>query len=90
MIPLPDSIIPLISGFASVFSGRVWRCAQVLLAGAILLPGKRTVAAALRITGLSSEKHFINYHRVLSRAAWSSLALSRVLLQLLVERLLSS
>jgi len=62
----------------------------VLLAGAILLPGKRTVAAALRITGLSSEKHFINYHRVLSRATWSSLALSHVLLQLLVERLLSS
>jgi hypothetical protein len=62
----------------------------VLLAGAILLPGKRTVAAALRIMGLSSEKHFINYHRVLSRATWSSLALSRVLLQLLVEHLLSA
>ena len=90
MIPLPSAIIPLIRGFAPVFSGRVWKCAQVLLAGAILLPGKRTVAAALRITGLSSEKHFINYHRVLSRATWSSLALSHVLLQLLVERLLSS
>jgi len=90
MIPLPDSIIPLICEFAPVFSGRVWKCAQTLLVAAILLPGKRTVAAALRITGLSSEKHFINYHRVLSRATWSSLTLSRVLLQLLVERLLSA
>lgn len=90
MIPLPSAIIPLIRGFAPVFSGRVWKCAQALLAGAILLPGKRTVAAALRIMGLSSEKHFINYHRVLSHATWSSLALSRVLLHLLVERLLSS
>ena len=55
MLPLSDAIIPLICGFAPVLSGRVWKCAQALLAGAILLPGKRTVAAALRITGLSSD-----------------------------------
>ena len=52
--------------------------------GAILSPGKRTVTAALRVMGLSAERHFQNYHRVLSRATWSSLAVSRVLLGLLV------
>jgi hypothetical protein len=34
--------------------------------------------------GLQEEKHFQNYHRVLNRAVWSSLAASRLLLRLLV------
>jgi hypothetical protein len=29
------------------------------------------VASLLRIAGLSRERHFVNYHRILSRAAWS-------------------
>jgi len=33
--------------------------------------------------GLSREKHFQAYHRVLSRAVWSSLRGSRILLELL-------
>ena len=68
------------------FDKRVWDHAVILLIGAILTPGKRTVTAALRIMGLSDEKHFINYHRVLSRATWSGLALSRILFGLLVDR----
>jgi hypothetical protein len=44
----------------------------VLLIGSILAPGKRTVASALRATGLQDERHFCRYHRVLSRAVWSS------------------
>jgi hypothetical protein len=35
--------------------------------------------------GLSREKHFQNYHRVLNRAVWSSLELSRLLLGLLIK-----
>ena len=34
--------------------------------------------------GLSQEKHFQNYHRVLNRAVWSNRAVSQVLLQMLV------
>lgn len=49
------------------------------------MPGRRTVTAILRILGLSGEVHFQNYHRVLNRAVWSSLALSRVLLQMLLD-----
>jgi hypothetical protein len=52
--------------------------------GAILAPGKRTVTAVLRIMGLSQTKHFQNLHRVLNRAVWSSLEISRLLLMLLV------
>lgn len=58
---------------------------QVLVVGAILAPGKRTITSLLRVMGLSQEKHFQNYHRVLNRAVWSSRAVSRVLLQMLVS-----
>lgn len=53
-------------------------------------PEKRTVTAALRVMGLSDEKPFGKYHRVLSRAVWSSLTLSRILLGLLVTLLLGA
>ena len=90
MFPLPPEIITLLANFAPIFDQRVWKHAVVLIIGAILTPGKRTVTAALRIMGLSDEKHFINYHRVLSRATWSCLALSRILLGLLVALLLGA
>ena len=89
MFPLPAEIIALLANFAACFDQRVWDHAVILVIGAILTPGKRTVTAALRIMGLSDE-HFINYHRVLSRATWSGLALSRILLGVLVTLLLSA
>lgn len=71
--------------FAKHFTAAVWRQAQRLLTGAILARGQRTVTAVLRVMGLSDESHFVNYHRVLSRAVWSSLAISQSLLLLLVQ-----
>jgi hypothetical protein len=73
-----------LKAFAGLFSRRVWQRVQILLLGAILAPGQRTVTAILRIMGLSSEKHFQNFHRVLNRSIWSSREASRVLLGLLV------
>jgi hypothetical protein len=52
------------------------------LIGAILVPGQRTVTSIVRITGLCREGRFVNYHRVLNRAAWSGRAAARVLLGL--------
>lgn len=66
--------------FAPLFSHRSWRQAEVLLVGAVLAPGKRTVASLLRISGLARERRFVNYHRVLNRAAWDPRAASRLLL----------
>ena len=74
----------ILMAFAGLFSRRVWQRVQILLLGAILAPGQRTVTAILRIMGLSCEKHFQNFHRVLNRAIWSSREASRVLLGLLV------
>jgi hypothetical protein len=85
MLTLPIEFTNLMIVFAPLFSWRVWQHAQVLLVGAILAPGKRTVTAALRVMGLSQTRHFQNYHRVLNRAVWSSRQASRLLLVLLVQ-----
>src|SRR5258706_4510959 len=85
MPTLPSEYVSLIQIFAPYFSKVVWQHAQLLLIGAILVPGRRTVTAALRIMGLSDERHFQTYHRVLNRAVWSSWALSHVLLLVLVR-----
>jgi DDE superfamily endonuclease len=58
----------------------------VLLLGAMLAPGQRTVTSCLRMMGWGGESHFVNYHRGLSRACWSGRAASRLLLELLVRR----
>ncbi len=81
---LSKDYLTLISAFAPVFSKRVWQHVQVLLVGAILAPGKRTVTAVLRMMGLSDDRHFQTYHRVLNRAVWSGLEVSRILLRMLV------
>ena len=88
MLTLPEEYIMLFSHFAPLFSKRVWQLAKILLVGAILAPGKRTVTAVLRIMGLSQEPHFQNYHRVLNRAVWSDLAASAILLPLLLKAFL--
>src|SRR5215212_68557 len=85
MPTLPTTMIRLLAPFAPLFSKRLWQHVQVLLAGTILAPGKRTVASALRAAGLEEERRFCCYHRVLNRAVWSSQKASRVLLGLLVE-----
>jgi hypothetical protein len=85
MPTLPTKYSPILNTFAPLFSKRIWERVQVLLAGAILSPAERTVSAALRAVGLSQEKHFQNYHRVLNRAVWSSLDASRILLTILVN-----
>jgi hypothetical protein len=77
--------LSLIQVFAPHFSKLIWQHAQVLLLGAILVPGRRTVTAVLRIMGLSEGRQFQTYHRVLNRAVWSSWALSHTLLHLLVK-----
>jgi hypothetical protein len=82
---LPATMIRALAPFAPLFSSRVFQHVQVLVAGAILAPGCRTVSSALRAIGLDQEKRFHRYHRVLSRARWSSREVSRILLGLLVE-----
>jgi DDE superfamily endonuclease len=82
---LPACFAAVILTFVPVFlQQRTWRHAELLLIGAILAPGKRTVTSLLRIAGRSRERRFTNYHRVLNRAAWDARAAARLLLGLLI------
>jgi len=85
MLPLPARFAGIILAFAPLFVHRSWRHAQILLVGAILTPGQRTVTSVLRIIGRAQERRFVNVHRILNRAAWCRRSGSRILLGLLVD-----
>lgn len=90
MLTLPAGCSTAILAFASLFSKRVWEHAETLLIGAILAPAQRTVASALRVMGLSEDRHFQNYHRVLNRDHWSPREAARRLLLLIIDAFVPS
>ena len=86
MITLPLWMIAILSEFAPAIYGiSTWYKIEVLVAGAILARGQRTISAVLRVMGLSQERNYAKYHHVLSRAVWSGLEISRILLRLLIK-----
>ena len=80
---LPDVALMVLGSFAPLFTRPVWEHVQVLVTGAILCRGPRTVASVLRTLGLAGEPGFCKYPRVLSRARWSGLQGAKILLGLL-------
>src|ERR1051325_2956173 len=84
MNELPATLARVLESFAPLFRAGIWKRARLLLIGAILCPGTRTVSAALRVLGLAQEQHFQNYHRILNRVRWSAREASRILFLLLV------
>lgn len=82
---LSPAILSIIAPFALLFSSPVWKNALTLFIGTILCRGKRTVCAALRVMGLSTETSFSKYHHVLNRVEWSLLSAARILLNLIVN-----
>jgi DDE superfamily endonuclease len=85
MLVLPSDIMALLVPFAPLFSSRIWRHVPLMVAGAILAPGRRMVSSVLRVVGLGQRTTFQTYHRVLNRAVWSSLGVSRILFGLLIN-----
>ena len=73
--------------FRGAFSAPSWEHVVVLVMGALLAPGKRTVTACLRMTDRAQDPGFASYHQILNRACWHSRALAQQLLMLLVGRL---
>jgi hypothetical protein len=84
MLSLPTEIITILAAFSSEFTCPTWKNIQLLLTGAILCRGARRITSILRVMGLQEESNFSKYHRVLSRAQWNGLALSKILLGLLI------
>ena len=87
MPTLPEIIVTLLLPFEHPFDPRTWRKAQLLVVGSILSPGKRTVSSALNILGVGQQGDFTIYPHVLSRARWSPLQPSLVLMLLVAGRL---
>src|SRR6266478_285343 len=86
MLKLPRFVIEQLDPFAQAIYGEsTWAKVHILVIGAILATGKRTVSAVLRVMGLSQERNYAKYHQVLSRAAWSGLEVSQILLGLLLK-----
>lgn len=81
---LPKDIIAAIVPFMPMFFEKTWMKVQILLIGAILCRGKRTITAILRVMGLGEEENFCNYHRILNRVKWSALMGSQILLGQLI------
>src|SRR6478609_1527196 len=82
LTPSPE-IIQLLATFEPAMTAPTFANALVLLYGAILAPGRRTIASALRVMGDGGETNPSKYHRVLSRSRWSPWQCSRLLLELL-------
>jgi DDE superfamily endonuclease len=85
MPTLPPHIISVLQPFATLFfTSKSWGHAVLLLIGTLLCSGGRTVCSALRVMGLSGERTFDKYHKLLNRARWSTHQGSRILLNELV------
>jgi hypothetical protein len=69
---VPTILVSWLAVFRPCFTVPVWNRILVLVGGAVLAPGKRTVTQALRVMGLADRPGFSRYHDVLSRARWAS------------------
>ena len=85
MFVLPPEFLETISLFSPLFSKNVFLRACQLLLGVILSRGNRTVCSVLRTLGLHEITDWSVYHRVLSRAKWSSLKCAEFLVKRLVK-----
>jgi len=86
MLHVPARFATILVVFTPVFvQARTWQRAQMLVLGALLVPGQRTVCSILRIIGLRQERHFVSWHRVLNRAVWDTRLAARLLLDLLLK-----
>jgi len=73
--------------FRSCFTAPVWNHALVLVAGAILATGKRTVTQVLRVMGLADQAGFSCYHEMLNQTRWDQHDVARRLLRHLRDAL---
>ncbi|MBV8852835.1 MAG: transposase, partial [Sinobacteraceae bacterium] len=73
MLHVPARFAAILVSFVPVFAqARTWQHARMLVLGALLVPGPRTVCSILRVIGLRQDRHFVTYHRGLNRAVWDS------------------
>ena len=84
---VPQILRQWLQAWRPCFTAPSWEHVLVLVMGGLLATGKRTVTSCLRVTGRADAANFATYHQILNRARWSSRAVARRLLGIVVERL---
>jgi len=77
---VPTILLSWLAVFRPCFTASVGNHILVLVSGAVLAPGKRTVTRTLRVMGLADKPGFGRYHEVLNRARWDARDVARRLL----------
>lgn len=86
---VPEFLRQRLQPWRSCFTAPSWEHVLVLVMGALLATGKRTVSSCLRMTGRAEATNFASYHQILNRVRWSPRAAARRLLGMVVERLVA-
>ncbi|WP_144431712.1 transposase, partial [Jannaschia seosinensis] len=86
-VPVPQILRDWLQELRMCFTAPSWEHVLVLVMGAVLAPGKRTVSACLRMTGRAEAQNFSSCHQLLNRARWNTHAMARHLLSMVVNRL---
>jgi hypothetical protein len=84
MTDLPPTILHFFTIFAPLFSRPVFKNGLQLFAGHVLCTGRRTTTEVLKRLGLRNIKNHSKYHDFFSKAKWSALKASEILLLKLV------
>ena len=82
---LPDFAVPVLSMFQPAFSTPTYHRFLVLVLGALLTTGRRTITNILRTVRHQAQGHVSSYHRVFSQRRWSAWALARMLITFLLD-----
>ena len=69
--PVPLILRQWLQTWRPCFTAPSWEHVLVLVMGALLATGKRTVTSCLRVTGRAQAANFASYHQILNRARWS-------------------
>ncbi len=62
VVPVPRILVTWLTIFRPCFTAPVWNHVLVLVAGAVLAPGKRTVTRTLRVLGFADQPGFGRYN----------------------------
>jgi DDE superfamily endonuclease/Archaeal putative transposase ISC1217 len=85
MVTMPSAARPLLQQFVGAFTQPTFQRWLILLLAAILTTGRRSICNLLRTVGPLAPGHPSSYHRVFSRARWSTWTLARVLARFILD-----
>ena len=82
---IPNFALPLFTMLRPAFSTPTYNRFLVLLLGALLTTGRRTITNLLRTVRHQARGHGSSYHRVFSQRPWSTWVMARALIRFLLD-----